>query len=127
MSRYAARLRSLEHRIVPACPLCAGYPAIDFITVHGDETPPPPPPPCEACGKQPTKFVVHHAADEVELSTRVEKGSAADTVARSQQTAAGLPPRVPSAENVLPTEDVKPRSQRHSKALIRRRRYYGPT
>ena len=126
MSRYGARLRSLENRLAPACPVCAGYPAIDFVTVHGDETPPPAPPPCEACGKLKTRFIVHHACDEVEVSDPSEKGSAADTVARSQQTAHEVEGPRPSAENVLPTEDVKPRSQRHSKALIRRRQYYGP-
>ena len=111
MSRYSARIRQLENRIAPGCPLCHGYPAVAFVTIHGDETPPPAPPPCAACGKVTTRFIVHHAAD---------------TVAPSEQRAADLPRRAPAAESVPPTEDVKPCSQRRSKPLARRRRYYGP-
>ncbi len=98
MTGYGARLRTLENKLVPACPLCSGYPAIAFVTIHGDETPPPAPPPCTACGKLATRFIVHHAADWSEVSDQSEKGSAADTVAPSQ---------------------------RRSKALVKRRQWYG--
>ncbi len=127
MSRYSARIRALENRIAPACPLCAGYPAIDFVTVHGAETPPPAPPPCEACGKLATRFIVHHAADEVEVSTRVEKGSAADAVAPSEQpAAAALSRRAPVAQSVPAAHDNNARAETAPKPRTRRRRYCGP-
>ena len=62
MTRYSARLRQLEHRLAPSCPLCAGR-AIDFITIHGDETLPPRAP-CESCGKPRMAFVVHLADEQ---------------------------------------------------------------
>jgi hypothetical protein len=112
MSRYAARIRQLEHKLAPtACPVCAGYPAIAFVTIHGDETPPPPPPPCEACGKLATRFIVHHAADEV---------------AHSQQPAAEpFSPRAPAAEGVPPAHEHNARAESQSKPLVKRRRYCG--
>jgi hypothetical protein len=111
VSRYAARLRSLEHRIAPGCPVCSGYPAIAFVTVHGDEATPPPPPPCEGCGRVATRFIVHHAADEV---------------APSQQTAAALPHRAPSAESVPAALAHNARAESQSKPRTRRRQYNGP-
>ncbi len=111
MTRYSARIRALEGRIAPACPLCAGYPAIDFITIHGDETPPPPPPPCEACGKLATRFIVHHAAD---------------AVAPSEQRAADLLRRAPAAESVPPARDNNGRAETAPKPRTRRRQYCGP-
>ena len=116
MSRYAARLRSLEHRIAPGCPVCSGYPSIAFITIHGDETPPPPPPPCEGCGKLATRFIVHHAAEPID-----------DTVAPSQQPAAEpFSPRAPAAESVPPAPEHNARAVVNPKARARRRRYCGP-
>jgi len=97
VNRYSARLRSLEHRIAPgACLLCAGYPAIDFVTIHGDETPPPPPV-CEKCGKPCRQFIVHHAAEPID----------------TQQ-----PVRTARVDN--------PRAETAPKPLVRRRQYNGP-
>ncbi len=113
MSGYSTRLRQLEARLGGGqCPLCAGYPAIDFVTVHGDEPTPPAPPPCTACGKLATRFIVHHAAD---------------TVARSQQPAAEpFSPRAPSAESVPPAPEHNARAESRSKPRVRRRQYNGP-
>ncbi len=115
MSRYSARLRSLEHRIAPGCPLCHGAPMIDFITVHGDETPPPAPPPCEGCGKVKTRFIVHHAAEPID-----------DTVAPSQQPAAEpFSPRAPAAESVPPALDNNRAAETAREPRVRRRQYSG--
>ncbi len=103
MTRYSARIRALEGRIAPSeCPLCGGI-AIDFVTIHADD-PVPPAPVCEKCGKPRRQFIVHHAAepigDEVEVSTRVEKG-----------------PKV-GVNDAVAALDNKPRT--------RRRQYCGP-
>ncbi len=91
MSRYTARLRSLEHRLVPsACPLCAGAPVIDFHTIHAGESVPPARL-CTACGVQHKVFIVEFD-DE---------------------------PTVPAAKDIMPAPE------RPSKALVRRRRFYG--
>jgi hypothetical protein len=58
MTRYSARLRQLEHRIAPgACPVCAGAPAVDFITLAPGESPPPRQA-CESCGAPHMAFIV---------------------------------------------------------------------
>ncbi len=115
MSRYSARLRSLEHRIAPGCPVCSGYPAIDFVTVHGDETPPPAPPPCEACGKLATRFIVHHAAEPID-----------DTGAPSQQPAAEpFSRREPAAESVPSAPEHNARAEPAREPRTRRRQWYG--
>jgi len=111
VSRYGARLRSLENRLAAACPLCAGLPAVDFVTIHGDEPPPPPPPPCEACGKLATRFIVHHAAD---------------AVAPSEQRAADLLRRAPAAESVPPAHEHNRAAETAREPRTRRRRYCGP-
>jgi hypothetical protein len=57
VTRYSARLRQLEHKLVPNdCPLCGGI-AIDFVTLAPGETLPPRPP-CTACGAARKAFVV---------------------------------------------------------------------
>jgi hypothetical protein len=58
MSRHSARLRSLESKLAPAaCPVCAGAPAVDFITLAPGETVPPRRA-CESCGAPHLVFVV---------------------------------------------------------------------
>ncbi len=58
MSRYSARLRGLEHKLVPtACPVCAGAPAVDFVTLAPGESPPPRQA-CTACGAPHMAFIV---------------------------------------------------------------------
>jgi len=80
---YGGRLRTLEGRFGGGqCPLCSGYPAIAFVTVHGDETPPPAPPPCAACGKLATRFIVHHAAEPID--TQQPEPPARDNNARAE-------------------------------------------
>ena len=58
MSRYSARIRTLEARLAPgACPRCSVVCAVDFYTL-----PPgavlPPAPLCERCGRPHKLFVV---------------------------------------------------------------------
>jgi formate dehydrogenase maturation protein FdhE len=68
MSRYGTRLRNLEGKLVPgACPICAGGPVVDFVTIHGDETLPPRQA-CSACGEQHKVFVVELADDPTDKS-----------------------------------------------------------
>jgi hypothetical protein len=113
VSRHSARLRSLEGKLAPsACPLCAGYPAIAFVTVHGDETPPPAPPPCEACGKLATRFIVHHAAEPIDTPQPAQNQGSNPTLTQQPADTAALD------NNRAPETAREPRT--------RRRRYCGP-
>lgn len=99
MSRYSARIRALERKLVPGdYPLCAGCTGrgIDIITIEEGESPPPRPV-CEKCGKPRLAFIVEFADEPIDTHQP-------DT----------------SVTDIMPAAETAP------KALIRRRRYYGP-
>jgi hypothetical protein len=113
VSRYAARIRALEHKLRPGeCRVCMGR-AWDMVRVEGDD-PVPSAPLCEACGEPRRQFIIHFS-DDVD-----------DELARSQQPAAEpFSPRAPAAESVPPAEGVEPRAESRSKPRTRRRQYSG--
>ncbi len=115
MTGYSARLRNLEHKLVPGdYPLCAGCSGrgIDIIRIQEGETPPPRPV-CEKCGKPRLAFIVEFT-DDVD-----------DELAPSEQRAADLLRRAPAAESVPPARDNNGRAETAPKPRTRRRQWYG--
>ena len=74
MSRYSARIRQLESKLVPgACPVCGGC-RVDFVTVAPGQAVPRQA--CEACGTPHKLIVVEIDTDQSEPAAPEHNGAA---------------------------------------------------
>jgi len=115
VSRYGARIRALEHKLVPGdYPLCAGCNGrgIDMITIEEGETPPPRPV-CESCGKPRRAFIVEFTDEPIDTHQPERPALEPGDV--------GIVYHRPAPD----PESITPRAESQSKPRTRRRQYSG--